>query len=501
MAENTSQSEGSTAAAGAEKTKGTLGLPAATALIMGGIIGTGLFGMPAQVAQFGMLALVALGVVTVGAVALALMFSSLVKRIPSAGGPYAYSRSYFGDFAGFTSAWPYWITAWAGNAGIVVVWVIYVQALFGFDPTNTVLAIVIAMIGLWLPAIVNLMGLRNMGIFQLITTVLKFVPIVFIATVGVVIAFQRFNFPAFNPSGQGFFTALSTAGALVLFSYLGVELASVAAAKIKNPKRNVPIATVAGTLACAAAYVLCLIAIFGIVPNDVLQSPEGSASFSVAFEEIFGGAWAGKMMAAFAVVSGIGALNGWTMICAEMPQAAANDRLFPQAFAKVNKAGVPIWGVVFSTGLASAFTIFSYMSSSGIEVLNTLVLLSGVTAAVPYFFSALAQIHALMTEGHTANPKTFVRDMLIAIVAMLFSFWFVFGSGQKATFYAYLLILVGYVVLLALYVKRKRAGERIQGDHGPHGEPLPTHDKTEESNPDDSLAAPGGRDGDSGTER
>ena len=451
----------------ADKAKGTLGLPAATALIMGGIIGTGLFGLPAQVAQFGMLAVVALVVVTVGALALALMFSSLVKRIPSAGGPYAYSRFYFGDFAGFTSAWPYWITAWAGNAGIVVVWVIYVQALFGFDPSNTGLAIIIAMIGLWVPAIVNLLGVRNMGIFQLITTILKFIPIVFIATVGVVIAFMRFNFPPFNPSGENFFTALSTAGALVLFSYLGVELASVAAAKIKNPAKNVPIATVAGTLACAAAYILCLVAIFGIVPNEVLQSPEGSASFSVAFEEIFGAAWAGKLMAGFAVISGIGALNGWTMICAEMPQAAANDGLFPDFFAKVNKAGVPIWGVIFSAGLASAFTIFSYVSSSGIGVLNTLVLLSGVTAAVPYFFSALAQIYELMTEGRAANSKTFVKDMVIAVVAMLFSFWFVFGSGQQATFYAYLLILLGYVVLLGLYIKHKRAGDRVEGDSTP----------------------------------
>lgn len=431
---------------------------------MGGIIGTGIFGLPAQVAKYGMLALVALVVVTIGAIALALMFGSLVKRIPAAGGPYAYSRKYFGDFAGFTSAWPYWITAWAGNAGIVVVWVIYVQALFGFNPDDKILAMVIAMIGLWVPAGVNLLGVTKMGAFQLVTTILKFIPILFICTVGIFFAFKDFNFPSFNPSGENFFTALSTAGALVLFSYLGVELASVAAAKIRNPIKNVPIATVAGTIACAIAYILSLVAIFGIVPNDVLQSDAGSASFSVAFVSIFGAAWAGKVMAAFAVISGIGALNGWTMICAEMPKAAADEGLFPQFFRKTNKAGVPIWGVILSTLLASVFTLYSYASASGIEVLNTLVLLTGVTAAVPYFFSALAQIYYLMTEGKVANPKTFVKDMVIAVVAMLFSFWFVFGSGQQATFYAYLLILAGYVVLIGLYVKRRKSGGTIQGD-------------------------------------
>jgi APA family basic amino acid/polyamine antiporter len=153
------------------------------------------------------------------------------------------------------------------------------------------------------------------------------------------------------------------------------------------------------------------------------------------------------------------------MICAEMPQAAARDGLFPKFFDKTNKAGVPIWGVVFSTILASAFTLFSYASSSGIEVLNTLVLLTGVTAAVPYFLSALAQIYYLMTEGKIVNPKSFTKDMVIAVASLLFSFWFVFGSGESATFYAYLLILAGYIVLIGLYIKRRRAGGVIEGDH------------------------------------
>lgn len=219
---------------------GSLGLPQATALIMGGIIGTGLFGLPAQVAQYGMVAILTLVIVTIGALALALMFGSLVKRIPAAGGPYAYSRFYFGDFAGFTSAWPYWITAWAGNAGIVVVWVIYVQALFGLDPDNKLLAIALALIGLWVPAFVNLAGVKNMGAFQLITTILKFIPILFIATVGLVIAFGRGNFPAFNPGGDNLFSAISACAAIVLFSYLGVELARSLRRRSRTLRRTSP---------------------------------------------------------------------------------------------------------------------------------------------------------------------------------------------------------------------------------------------------------------------
>lgn len=456
--------------AGAEVEKekgGTLGLPQATALVMGGIIGTGIFGLPYSLAQFGMLAVVTLVIVTIGALALALMFGSLVKRIPAAGGPYAYSRYYFGDFAGFTSAWPYWITAWAGNAGIVVIWVGYVQSLFGIE-VSAVSGIIIALIGLWIPALVNLAGVKSMGSFQLITTILKFIPIVFIGTIGLVYGIKEGNFPTFNPTGDNPIAAILNAMTIALFVYLGVELASVAAAKIKDPTKNVPIATTWGTVASGIAYILCLVAVFGIVPPDQLAGPDGSASFSLALSDMFGGAeWASKLMSAFVVISGIGALNGWTMICAEMPQAAADEGLFPAIFSKLNKAKVPYWGIIISTILASAFTIFSYMTASGADVLNTLILVTGVTAAVPYFFSALSQLYYLLTEGRLADPKAFVKETTIAVIALIFSFLFVYGSGESATFYAYLLILVGYVVLLTLYVKRKKAGGVVEGDSSP----------------------------------
>lgn len=434
---------------------GRLGLPAATALIMGGIIGTGVFTLPASIAAYGWMAIIALVVVSVGALMLALMFGSLAKREPDAGGPYAYARHAFGDFAGFTTAWPYWITAWAGNAAIVVGWTFYVEALFGWDDVPWTTSAIIAMVGLWLPAAINLVGVRSMGAFQIVTTILKFLPLAFISTIGLFFAFREAQWPEFNPSGDSWFGALSTAGALLLFSYLGVETASVAAAKVRNPAHNVPRATVYGTLACAAVYIFSTLAIFGIVPNATIQST--GAPFTDAFAVIFGGSWAGTMVAAFAVISGIGALNGWTMICAEMPQAAAADGLFPSMFGKVSRRGVPWVGIVFSTALASAFTLFSYATATGVDVFTTLVLLTGVTAAIPYFFSALAQLYYLFTHGRELERRTFARDATIAVLAMLFSFWFVFGSGETATYWAYLMILVGYVVLLALYVVRWRS--------------------------------------------
>jgi basic amino acid/polyamine antiporter, APA family len=435
-----------------------LALPQATALIMGSIVGTGIFTLPGSLAAFGPIAIVAFGVVSVGALALALMFGSLSKRTPADGGPYAYAREAFGDFAGFTNAWSYWITAWAGNAAIVVSWVIYVQALFGWDSTNIALSVGIALVGLWVPALINMAGVGSMGWFQLVTTIIKFIPLVFISTIGL-FYINIDNFGDFNISGENAFTAISTAGALALFSYLGVETAAVAAGKVKDPERNVPKATVYGTLACTAVYLLSTIAIFGIVgPAALQESSTPGAPFIDAFDAMFGGSWAGKAVALAAVISGIGALNGWTMICAEMPFAAAREGLFPRIFARVTKRNVPWFGIIGSTVLASVFTWISYQGEGGLSVFNTLVFLSGVTAAIPYFFSALAQLYWLYTEGRRIKVARFARDAAVAMVSLVFSAWFVFGSGSDATFWAFLMLLAGWVVYLYLKIKTGRYG-------------------------------------------
>src|SRR3954449_7350175 len=176
------------------------GLPQATALIMGSIIGVGIFNLPYSLAAYGPISIIAMGLTTVGAVALALMFAALSRRLPADGGPYAYARAAFGNGIGFTNAWSYWITAWAGNAAIVTGWVFYVEK---FVNTGHVAgwSILIALVGLWIPAFVNLSGVKNMGAVQLWTSVIKFVPLALMSTVGL-LAVSSGNFRPWNVSGQ-----------------------------------------------------------------------------------------------------------------------------------------------------------------------------------------------------------------------------------------------------------------------------------------------------------
>jgi APA family basic amino acid/polyamine antiporter len=410
------------------------GLNTAVALIMGSIIGVGIFNLPTSLSSYGPISLVSMGLTTIGALALALLFAGLSRRVPANGGPYAYSRAAFGNPLGFVNAWSYWITAWAGNAAIAVGWVLYVEV-FVNKGHSTAGSVLLVLVGLWVPAAINLAGVRSMGSVQVVTTILKFAALAFVSVVGL-FYISTANFSPWNVSGQSTVAAIGGGMAIALFSYLGVEVAAVAAAKVRNPDRNVPKATILGTIATAVVYMVSLTVVFGIVPNTHLQT--AAAPFSDAVNVMFGGTWAGKVMAVFVIISGLGALNGWTMICAEMPKAAADDGLFPEQFKRISKAGVPAFGIIASTALASIAMAINYMGSSGETVFTTLVLMTGITAAIPYGFSALAQMKWRWIDHRESETPRFLRDMTVAVLSLAFSILFIcYSRNTGNSFWVY----------------------------------------------------------------
>jgi APA family basic amino acid/polyamine antiporter len=435
-----------------------LGLPSATALVIGSIIGTGVFTMPAVMAEAGTSSILTLGVIAIGAVLLGVMFGQLTKRVPSSdGGLYAYARHEFGDFAGYLTAWCYWITAWAGNAAIVSSWVLYVESLFGIHNPSAWTSFGIALTGLWIPALINIAGVRQMAWFQNVTVVLKFLPLLVVGVVGWFFV-SAANFGPFNATGGSLYSGIAIAAGVALFSFIGVETASIAAARVRDPRRNVGRASVLGTALSAVLYIAVTAAVMGLVAHDSLVG--NGAPFVDAFQTMFGHAqWVGKLVAATAVVSGIGALNGWTLVTAEMPWAAAKDGLFPLQFAKTNRSGAPWFGIVVSTIVASALMGFAYSSKTGLTVFTYLVGLSVVTVAIPYFLSACAQLSYLVSKRRRVNGWSLVRDLSIATASMLFSLWVTFAAGYQAVYQAMLLFLIGIPLYSFLKARRERLGQ------------------------------------------
>jgi APA family basic amino acid/polyamine antiporter len=431
-----------------------LGMWMTTALVVGNMIGSGIFLLPSALAGYGGISILGWLFTAAGAMLLALVFARLGRAFPRTGGPYAYSRRAFGDFVGFLTAWGYWIAAWVGNAAIAVAFVSYLGYYEAFDALNSnrVLAAAVAIAAVWVLTFVNVLGVRQGGAVQLVTTVLKFLPLLALALVGIFFI-SGDNFGGFNRSGQSGYGALTAVAALTLWAFIGVESATVPAGDVHNPRRTIPRATIVGTAVTALVYILGTVAVMGILPATTLA--DSGAPFADAADAAFGG-WAGPVVAAAAVVSAFGCLNGWILLQAQVPLAAARDNLFPRVFRRTTRSGAPVVGLIVSSLLITALTILNY-NASLVDQFTFVILLATLTTLIPYVFSAAAQLLLLVTDRAKFRAKRLAGHVTVAALALAYAIWTVAGSGYEVVYKGFLLLLLGIPVFLVMrYVAARR---------------------------------------------
>ncbi|MFC4054898.1 amino acid permease [Actinomadura syzygii] len=418
-----------------------LGLWMATALVVGNMIGSGVFLLPASLAEYGPISLVAWGFTAAGAILLALVFARLSRAYPRTGGPYAYARRAFGDFVGFQTAWGYWIAVWAGNAAIAVAFVGYTAHFWDALAENKVLAAGVGLAAVWAATAVNAYGVRQGGVVQVVTTVIKLVPLLLIA-VGGLFFIKSANFGEFNASGDSAFGAVTGAAALTLWAFIGLESATVPAEDVKDPEKTVPRATVAGTAVTALIYILGTVAVLGLVPAAALAT--STAPFADAADAAFGG-WAADLVAAGAAFSAFGALNGWILLQGQIPFAAARDGLFPRTFARTGRGGAPIVGLVVSSVLVSGLMLLNY-NASLVDQFTFIILLATLTTVIPYAYAAAAELVLLATDRPSFSRGRLTRSAVVALLAFGYSVWAIGGAGQEVVFKGTLLIFAGMPV-------------------------------------------------------
>lgn len=423
--------------------RANLGLSMATALVIGNMIGSGVFLLPAALAAYGPISLVALALTGVGAMLLALVFARLGRTYPETGGPYAYSRRAFGDFIGFQQAWGYWIAAWAGNAAIAIAFVSYLGEYWPGLRDNNLLAAMVALSAIWILTGINSLGVRQGGFVQVVTTVVKFVPLAAIGIVGLFFI-KSANFDTLNVSGDSNFGAITAAGALTLWAFIGLESATVPAEDVKDPERTIPRSTIIGTLVTAVVYLLGIVAVMGVIPPAALAN--SGAPFSDAAREMFGG-WATDMITICAIAATFGALNGWILIQGQVPMAAARDRLFPKPFARTSHNGTPVFGLVVSSVLVTGLMLMNYTKSLT-EQFTFIILLATLTTLVPYAFSAMAELMLFVTDRAAFSARRLTKDGIIASLAFGYSLWAIAGSGYEVVFKGFMLLMAGIPVFV-----------------------------------------------------
>ena len=430
-------------------TRKGLGLWMCTALVMGNMIGSGVFLLPAALAPYGTISLLGWLFTASGAVLLAVLFGSLARIRPAVGGPYAYARAGFGDFAGFMVAWGYWIAVWAGNSAIAVGFAGYVGFLVPAVGDDPVLGATTALLAIWLLTAVNTRGVHVVGWVALGTTVLKVMPLLAIGTVGFLYV-NGSNFLPFNPSGGSAVSGVTACAALTLWAFLGLESATVPADNVESPETTIPRATVLGTILAAAIYILSTGAVLGLIPRQALMV--STAPFADAASAVWGGA-AATVVAAGAVIAAFGALNGWILLAGQIPLAAARDGLFPEAFSRVSSSGMPTVGLVVSGVLASLLLLLNYTRGL-VEMFTFIILLATLNTLIPYALCSLA--YFLMPRSEEgAYPNRTIGHSLVAVVAFLYSAWAILGAGKDAVYWGSLLLLAGIPVFV--WLKRPSA--------------------------------------------
>lgn len=436
--------------------KSALGLWPMIALVVGNVIGSSIFLLPSVLAPFGGLAIVSWLITSAGALLLALVFARLAAHVPRAGGPYAYTRLAFGDFMGFLIAWGYWIGLWASVAAVAVGTMSYIGVLVPAIASSMTLSGLVAIGMVWLLTIVNLRGVQGAGTLQTVTTVLKLVPLVAIGTIGLMhVNWSNFS-PTIPPGYPSMFSAVVGATALTLFSYLGIESATVPADDVQDPVRTIPRATVIGTLIVAAVYIFSTIGVLGALPPSVLAA--SAAPYADAAAAMWGN-WAYLFVTVGAIISGFGALNGFILLQGQVPMAAGKDSLFPRRFAMLSKSGVPAFGCVVSTILASVIIFSNFGGRQGAGALtdayNSIILVATFTTLVPYAFCAMAELLVAAPVRDGAHAGRLRGTMLIGILAFVFSFIAIVGAGAETALKGFLALLLGVPVYVWLQRHRQ----------------------------------------------
>lgn len=424
-----------------------LGVVALTALVTGNMIGSGIFLLPSTMARLGSLSLVSWIFTTIGSLFLAFVFSRMSTMIPKTGGPYAYAHAGLGNVLGFQTAYCYWINAWVGNAAIALAGMGYLSVFFP-ALANPLFASLVAIGFIWVFTGFNLGGVQSAGIVQIVTTILKLIPIFFIAIFGWFFFHSEYITQSLNVTTPQIssFDLITQGATLTLWAFIGLESATVPAGSVKNPTKTIPIATILGMSIASIAYIASSVTIMGMIPNDVLQN--SVSPFADAARIIFG-QWGAWIIAIGAAVSCLGCLNGWILLQGQMPMAAADDHLFLKVFAHRNKKGVPSYALIITSILITCLLLLT-VSPDLVKQFKLIILIATVATLVPYLYTPVSELILFMSGGYSYSKWS----VFFAIAAMVYSFWAIVGAGEDVLSYGALLILSSVPLYL---LNRKKA--------------------------------------------
>ena len=407
-----------------------LGLFASTSLVIGNMVGSGIFLLPAALASIGSISLLGWVITAAGSILLATIFGKLSRRLPLTGGLYAYCRHELGNFSGYQVGIFYLLGNIIGDAATVVALLAYLTVFFPMINTNHILAFFVGSGIIWLIAVLNIMGIKEVKFVQVLTTIIKLIPIILISIVGL-FHINIHNLGYFNISGQTNMVALANAAMLTFFAFAGLESSTIPAENIKNPEVNIARSTLWGTVITAVIYILSTVAIMGMfVPAILAKDP---APFASAGKIIFG-SLTDQIFAVAAIIACFSTITGFLFITSQAAMAVSRDRLLPRFLSKLTKNNTPYWAIIFSSGIMTVLLGMNY-SALLTSQFTLLITLSNLCILIPYLYTVLSAMRVIKKSEK-------LGAMIVALLACVYILFAIIGSGKEVIFYGIVLLLI-----------------------------------------------------------
>ncbi|HEX6018150.1 MAG TPA: putrescine-ornithine antiporter [Burkholderiaceae bacterium] len=411
-----------------------------TFIVTVNMMGSGIIMLPSNMAKVGAISLLSWLVTALGSLAIAYGFAQAGIFNQRTGGLAAYAEDAYGKDGYFQVFFLYFLSLAIANVAVASSALGYLAAFFPVL-TSTPVATCIGVIALlWITTVANFGGPSLTGKIGAVTVWGVILPVGFMAIAGW-IWFSGATFSAaWNPKGIGLAEGMGSSIALTLWAFLGMESASQNASAVENPKRDVPLACMFGTLGAAAIYILSTMVIQGIVPNAELA--ESTGPFGLAYAKMFNPT-IGSIVMALSVMACVGSLLGWQFTLASTAKDAADTKMFPAIFGKANSMGAPIAGMVIM-GIVQSVLALSTISPNLNEQFSALVNLAVVTNVLPYII-ALSALFVMMRDAKV-DQRTWRRNSFVAVVAILYSVYALFASGKDAVMGGMLVMGIGYLI-------------------------------------------------------
>lgn len=418
-----------------------LGLAMCVALVVGNMIGSGVFLLPVDLAPLGWNSVLGWLATIAGTMCLAVALGRLGRDLAGVCGPFAYPAAAFGPAIGFVVAWSFWISIWVTNATLAVAVVRNLSILWPAIASPGIGAS-LAIGVIWLFTLVNCRGVRVAGRVQMATTLLKIVPLAGAILIGAWLLGGGSAEPLPEVSSSVSLAGINAAATLTLFAMLGFESAMVAGERVERPEWTIPRATLIGTAVTGLIYLLACSAVTLLLPAD--QVAASHSPFALFFS-IHVGPAAGALVAAFAAIAALGAINGWTLLQGEIPLALARAGLFPRWFARLNRREIA-WRVqILSTALATILVLVNY--SRGLAGLFSFMLLVTTSVTIIFYLAGALAAVKLAREGRIATSPGL---MPAAAAGFLYALWAFYGAGIEASLWSLAMAAAGIPVYLLM---------------------------------------------------